>query len=72
MPYFIYNIDPKKQLTYLDNNPNYREAREQARGLRAAQAEDDKGTIKIVFAQNQNEAERLLQATREAPVIGDD
>ncbi|MCG8425775.1 MAG: hypothetical protein MI754_00280 [Chromatiales bacterium] len=72
MPYFIYQIDDNKQLTYLDQNSNYRQARDQARELRANQSPDDKTAIKLIFAQNQNEAERLLTTTREAPIVGDD
>ena len=72
MPYYIYKVDTKKQLTYLDQDANYRQARDRARNLRSEQAKNDSATIKLIFASNQNEAERLLQATREAPIIGDD
>ena len=40
--------------------------------LRAAQPEGTTDTIKMVFAEHQNEAERLLLTPREAPVEGDD
>ena len=72
MPYYIYRVDAKKQLTYLDQDTNYRKARDTARSLRGEQSENDATTIKLIFASNQNEAERLLQTTREAPIIGDD
>ena len=72
MPYFIYRISPDKQLDCLEQHAKYRAAREQARQLRADQSADDPDTIKLIFAESQGEAERLLLTPREVPVEGDD
>ncbi|MET0012307.1 MAG: hypothetical protein ABW082_15870 [Sedimenticola sp.] len=72
MPYFIYRIETDKTLEKLESFPKYRDAKNRAKELRANQAEGDIATIKIIFAQNPNEAERLLLTPREAPVEGDD
>ena len=72
MPYFIYRIAPDKQLECLEQHPKYRPAREQARQMRAEQASNDPDTIKMIFAENRIEAERLLLTPREVPVEGDD
>ncbi|OOZ36228.1 hypothetical protein [Solemya velesiana gill symbiont] len=72
MPYFIYRIETDKTLEQLETFPKYRDAIEKARELRAAQTAGETATVKIIFAQNPTEAERLLLTPREAPVEGDD
>lgn len=72
MPYFIYRIESEKELVLLESFPKYREAKLQAKSLRAEQESGDIATIKIIFANNQIEAERLLTTPREAPIQGDD
>ena len=72
MPYFIYRIETDKKVQMIESHPKYREAKERAKGLRAEKAADDPATIRIIFAQNALEAERLLLTPREAPVEGDD
>ncbi|MES9845611.1 MAG: hypothetical protein ABW162_09980 [Candidatus Sedimenticola sp. PURPLELP] len=72
MPYFIYRIEADKTLERVESFPKYRDAKTEARELRAAQTGGDTATIKIIFAQNPTEAERLLLTPREAPVEGDD
>jgi hypothetical protein len=72
MPYFLYRISQKKNLQCLDKFGKYKEARDRARELRTAQAQDDRDSIRVIFANNENEAEILLLTPREAPVEGDD
>jgi len=71
MPYFIYQIEADKKLELLHTFPKYRDAKAQAKSLRA-ELTDDTANIKIIFASNPTEAERLLLTPREAPVQGDD
>lgn len=72
MPYFLYRISQEKSLQCLDKFTKYKEARARARELRSAQAEDDRDSIRVIFANNENEAEILLLTPREAPIEGDD
>ena len=72
MPYFVYRIEQGKKLQYIDKFEKYREAREYVRQLRPQQSADEPGKVRMVFAENQMEAETLLLTPREAPVEGDD
>lgn len=72
MPYYIYQIteQPIRQLKKLASHPSFREATADAKHLRAAGSE---GTVKVIFADNELQAEDLLMQVREAPpMIGDD
>lgn len=71
MPYFVYQISPQRKLTYIDTHTRYKDARAQVRQLREQQgtAGDD---IRMIFAQQQSEAERLLSTPRDERVIGED
>lgn len=72
MPYFVFRIDAEAQPEYLDKYANYREARDCARQLRSELPAGDTSTYKMIFANNEIEAEKLLTTPREAPVEGDD
>ncbi|RMD68655.1 MAG: hypothetical protein D6819_08890 [Gammaproteobacteria bacterium] len=72
MPYFIYRISPQKQLALVRSFAKYQEARQLARSLRASQAPEDRDTIKIIFAKDAEEAERLLLTPRERKPSEDD
>ncbi len=72
MPYFLYRISQNKNLHCLDKYAKYREARDRARVVRSEQAKDDTDAIRVIFANNENEAEILLLTRREAPIEGDD
>ena len=72
MPYFVYRISPQRFMKYLEQYDAYKEAREYARSLRAQQEASDPDTIKIVFAEQQVEAEALLKAKRERQPSEDD
>lgn len=72
MPYYIYRIKPFSQLEKLSEFDSFKGASEQARALRAAQAADTPGRIKIMFADNELQAEELLCQVRTPEPRGDD
>lgn len=73
MPYYIYDIveQPIRQLKKLALHPSFKEASTEAKRLRAEAVYP--GTIKVIFAENELQAEDLLSQVRQAPpLIGDD
>lgn len=71
MPYYLYEIveQPVRQLKKLADFPSFKEAGAEAKRLRAASS----ATVKVMFAENELQAEDLLSQVREAPpMIGDD
>jgi len=72
MPYMIYKIFAERRLEYVDAKDSYREAKEQVRAMRKAQTAEDGYLVRMIYAKNQEEAERLLTEVREAPPMGDD
>jgi hypothetical protein len=74
MPYFVYKITPPfKQLEKIDTFPNFKEAGAFAKTARSGIAETDNYAIKVIFAENELQAEDLLAQVREPePMIGDD
>ncbi len=74
MTYFIYKITPgltpaTKKIEYINDLEAYKEARSEVRSLRAGLNSDDATVFKIIFANNQLEAEERLSEVREAPVL---
>ena len=74
MPYFVFHIeknsrDRVQELTLLDQFENYKQAKNLARSKRAEMQVDQPGDIKIMFADNQEYAEKKLFETREAPIL---
>lgn len=74
MPYFIYKITPgptlvTKKIEYINTLEAYKEARSQVRSLRAELESVDSTMFKIIFADNQLEAEERLSEVREVPVL---
>ena len=75
MPYYIYRVTESDQIGLVKNlEPiecfdGFRDAKLRVRDLRAERADDDAGYLKIVFASSELEAEELLQAKREKPVL---
>ena len=73
MPYHVYRItrgssgEPRK-LELIEFFDSYRDARTLARDKRGEPLERGE-EIKIIFAENQNEAEARLREVREAPVL---
>ncbi len=72
MPYFVYRVSPTRQLTHIDTKERYQEARSLVRTLRESSAPGDDGDIRMMFARQQSEAEKLLATPRDERVIGED
>jgi hypothetical protein len=74
MPYYLFkishpdNLKLVKQLELLDTFEAFREARAEAKRLRAAPADDD-CVYKVMFAESQLSAEEQLLEKREKPVL---
>lgn len=74
MPYYIYKITAGptalvKTLEKLDQCDSFKEAKARARSMRAALNEGDNDQIKVMFADNELEAEEQLMEKREAPIL---
>jgi len=74
MPYFVYRISAGatpliKDLTLLKRFAAFKEAKQFARRERAAHGADTPATIKVMFAENELQAEEQLLEAREAPVL---
>lgn len=74
MPYFVFHVekdsrDHVQELTLLDQFEHYKEAKTLARNKRSELQVDQPGNIKIMFADNQEYAEKKLLETREAPIL---
>jgi exonuclease VII small subunit len=73
MPYFVYKITAsnsnEQNLDLQKSFGAYREARSLARSMRAELDAGDSVIIKIIFADNEEEAEERLTETREAPIL---
>ncbi len=75
MPYYLFKVSSSdqvglvKQLELIDVFENFREAKQQAKQLRAEAAGDDTAEYKISFAANQLAAEEQLLEKREKPVL---
>ena len=74
MPYYLYKIsspeglDLVKNLELLEVFDGFRDAKQRAKALRAEQAGDD-FIYKVMFAENQLQAEEQLLEKREQPVL---
>lgn len=72
MPYYIYLVKPFAQLEKLSEFEAFNDASAHAKALRAAQTADASGKIKIMFADNELQAEDLLCQVRTPGPKGDD
>lgn len=72
MPYYIYKVLPMAQLEKLNEFSAFKEASTHAKTLRAAQDASAPGKIKVMFAENEQQAEDLLCQIRDPGPIGDD
>ena len=72
MPYYIYEIIPPRRLALVDSFDGYRDARTRARALRATPGADAERTVRVIFAQNTEEATRLLMEVREPRPLGEE
>ena len=72
MPYYIYRVLPFAQLEQLAKFDAFKDASAHAKSLRAAQAGDTSGKIKVMFADNAMQAEDQLCQVRDPAPSGDD
>lgn len=77
MPYFVYHIvhdleANTKALTHIETFDNYKDARAMARSKRAEGDLAANEEVRMIFAKNTTEAEKILSAPREQRVIGED
>lgn len=77
MPYFVYHIDiiPEtgvKKLQLIETFDQYKEARALARERRAQLVAGNNEDVRLTFAKNEIEAEKILSAPRDERVIGED
>ena len=72
MPYYIYRVMPLGMVHKLSQFDGFREASAQAKRLRAADPPGAPGKVKVMFADNELQAEDLLSQVREAGPTGDD
>lgn len=74
MPYFVYRITESagafvRNLELVETFDKFRDAKLHAKQLRADMSAGDRALIKVMFAENQLEAEELLQEKREKPIV---
>jgi hypothetical protein len=80
MPYFVYKIfeNPIRRLEKLEQHDAFREASNRAKQLRGELAQGELASaaaysVKVIFAENELQAEDLLNEIRApAPELGDD
>lgn len=72
MPYYLYRIMPLGVLHKLDQFEHFAAASARAKALRAAEAPGTPGRVKVMFAENELQAEDLLSQVREPGPSGDD
>ncbi len=74
MPYYIYKITPgptdlTKSLEKLEQHEAFKDAKLRAREMRAAMDSGDNHIIKVMFAENELDAEEKLMEKREQPIL---
>ena len=72
MAYYIYKVHAPKRLEYVDEFDAYREAKLFTRAKRQKLTLDDAFTVRMIFAPNKEQAERLLTQVREARPMGEE
>ena len=72
MPYFVYKIFPGKHLELVQPTQQYRKARDLARSMRKTLGSESSYSVKVIFAENPSQAERLLTEEREPRPIGEE
>jgi len=72
MPYYIYRVKPFAQLEKLATFDAFTEASAHAKTLRATLSAQTPGKIKVMFADDDLQAEDLLSQVRNAPPSGDE
>lgn len=74
MPYFIYKITSGstgaiKELEFFEKHEEFKQAKKFVREKRAELELDSRTTIKMIFAENELEAEQRLREPRNAPIL---
>lgn len=74
MPYYIYKITQGpteliKHLEKLEEHDSFKDAKQQARKMRADMTPGDASVIKVMFADSELDAEEKLMEKREAPIL---
>jgi len=72
MAYYIYKVHAPRRLEYVDEFGAYREAKLFTRAKRQKLTLDDAFTVRMIFAPNKEQAERLLTQVREARPMGEE
>ena len=72
MAYYIYKGHAPQRLEYVNEFDAYREAKVFTRARRQKLTLDDAFTVRMIFAPNKEQAERLLTQAREARPMGED
>lgn len=75
MPYYIYKIFdfPMKRLEKIEHHDTYKPGSERTKLLRRELALSEQCNVRMVFAENELQAEELLMQVREPlPELGDD
>lgn len=72
MAYYVYKVYPPKRLEYVDDFETYKDAKSLARGMRKDLTPQDDYMVRMIFAPNGEQAERLLKEVREARPLGED
>jgi hypothetical protein len=72
MPYFVYSVRPFAQLERLAAFESFREASAHAKTLRGGQTAGTGAKIKVIFAENELQAEDLLCQVRDPAPSGDE
>ena len=72
MPYFIYRLRPPREPEKEGAFTGYREARTAVREMRNALGRDGPATVRMIFAADEAQAERLLTERREPRPLGED
>ena len=74
MPYFIYKITSGstgaiKELEFVEKYDEFKQAKKIIREKRMEIELDNRTTIKMIFAENELEAEQRLREPRNAPIL---
>jgi hypothetical protein len=65
MPYFVFRINPDKQLKLVNTFTSYKEAKDLCRELRIAGSPDNPNAVRMAFAEDEGKAKRLLAEKRQ-------
>lgn len=73
MPYYVYKIMPMRLLEKVEQFDKFKEASAFAKSMRAKLTPQDNFTIKVIFGENELQAEDALNQVREPePMTGED